>query len=893
MHKSFRSLLAAGLILCLLSALLVPVSAEKKKEEEEPPKPVREIRIRTLEEFLDFAESCRIDSYSQDLSVTLHADLDLTRTDFSGIPIFCGTLDGQNHKITGLTLEGAGSQQGLIRYLTETATVKNLHVEGFISPKGTQTNVGGIAGSNAGTIENCSFEGTLNGKDGVGGIAGLNTLTGKITGCDAKGTISASHRIGGIAGENLGIISKCGNQCEVNTSAQDNTVKVTSITIDTLTGTEDPHPVTDVGGIAGTSSGVIRDCWNRGNVGYLHMGYNIGGIAGSNSGYVTGCKNRGDIYGRKEAGGIVGQFVPAARIEYSEDTLQILDRQLSSASSRLNQASYNAQSNMGAIGDGIDILREDSATAQDAIFQLLLGFTGGVDPDAILAAQNALSDSLYSMQDTMVYLGQAAMGTAGQLANDIKSVSSHLSAMGRTIRNAEDTTGATLKDVSDQDTPEDLTGKISLCQNYGQVSGDINAGGIAGSIAFETEPDPEEGVEVQGKRSLNAEGELRAVILECQNKGTVSGKRLYAGGIVGCTTLGLVKDCINTGSLQAEQAQYVGGIAGSSQGYLRSCSVKCQLSGASCVGGIAGSGTVVTDCLSMVLIEDADERQGAILGISEKPRDEEITEPLSGNLYMSLTHDPGAIDGISYKGQAEPLPPTLFISQDNLPQAFQKTTLTFRFEDGSERELILPVGSNMRTVQVPTLPRKDGFTGSWEGLEEYSAGRVYFDQVFEALYEPSRITIRSPESRKNGRPVLLAEGLFPDTEHICLEKTEPPVLGDQTALEAWTLPPFPDTGSTVLHYTYPEELDPQHLALYLRNETGTWEQIPFTVSESCLVFSAQSGQDAFCAVELPDYHMLICIGAGAALLAAAAGLILFKKRRKAAKSAQPPEKNES
>ena len=79
------------------------------------------LTISSVDEFLVFAENCRLDSYSQNLTVTLKTDIDLTGTGFCGIPIFGGTFIGNNHSISGLLLEADGSAQGLFRYLTETA----------------------------------------------------------------------------------------------------------------------------------------------------------------------------------------------------------------------------------------------------------------------------------------------------------------------------------------------------------------------------------------------------------------------------------------------------------------------------------------------------------------------------------------------------------------------------------------------------------------------------------------------------------------------------------------------------------------------------------------------------------------------------------------------------
>ena len=42
-----------------------------------------ELRIRTAEEFLTFADACRLDSYSQGLSVVLEGDIDLAGTGFA------------------------------------------------------------------------------------------------------------------------------------------------------------------------------------------------------------------------------------------------------------------------------------------------------------------------------------------------------------------------------------------------------------------------------------------------------------------------------------------------------------------------------------------------------------------------------------------------------------------------------------------------------------------------------------------------------------------------------------------------------------------------------------------------------------------------------------------
>ena len=85
----------SALLLCLLLVLSLPVTAlaEEAKDTDEAAAAEEGTTLRILrqKQFLDFAENCRLDSYSRNLSVVLLTDIDLTGVDFSGIPIFCGT----------------------------------------------------------------------------------------------------------------------------------------------------------------------------------------------------------------------------------------------------------------------------------------------------------------------------------------------------------------------------------------------------------------------------------------------------------------------------------------------------------------------------------------------------------------------------------------------------------------------------------------------------------------------------------------------------------------------------------------------------------------------------------------------------------------------------------
>ena len=169
-----KRLFCVLLCVALLLAMTLTVSGQEN---------AKTLSISTLEEFLAFAEACRLDSYSKDLLVTLEADLDLTGRDFASIPIFSGTFEGNGHTISGLSVTVNGSVQGLFRYVTEEAIIRNLTVRGTVQPGGSKNYVGGIAGQNAGQITNCTFSGEASGVEYVGGIAGVNTVTGVIENC--------------------------------------------------------------------------------------------------------------------------------------------------------------------------------------------------------------------------------------------------------------------------------------------------------------------------------------------------------------------------------------------------------------------------------------------------------------------------------------------------------------------------------------------------------------------------------------------------------------------------------------------------------------------------------------------------------------------------------------
>ena len=78
MNKKLISLLLCAF---LIFSAAMPIWAEETVEETA----LRKMVITSEEEFLELAENCRLDAYSQNLEVILVVDLDLTGYEFEGI----------------------------------------------------------------------------------------------------------------------------------------------------------------------------------------------------------------------------------------------------------------------------------------------------------------------------------------------------------------------------------------------------------------------------------------------------------------------------------------------------------------------------------------------------------------------------------------------------------------------------------------------------------------------------------------------------------------------------------------------------------------------------------------------------------------------------------------
>ncbi|WP_131913573.1 beta strand repeat-containing protein, partial [Celerinatantimonas diazotrophica] len=116
---------------------------------------------------------------------------------------FTGSLDGQSHVISNLTIHHPSTNDiGLFGWVGTSGTIRNIGLEGgSISGK---NGVGSLAGENDGTISNAYATGTVMGNHGVGGLVGVNA--GTISNAYATGGVTGNLQVGGLTGGNIGDI---------------------------------------------------------------------------------------------------------------------------------------------------------------------------------------------------------------------------------------------------------------------------------------------------------------------------------------------------------------------------------------------------------------------------------------------------------------------------------------------------------------------------------------------------------------------------------------------------------------------------------------------------------------------------------------------------------------
>lgn len=418
------------------------------------------IYIDSVEDFVDLAKKCSLDTWSQGKTVILENDIDFKGTDFKPIPTFGGTFDGRGHSISGVKIKSSGSVQGIFRYVQKGGEIKNLKVDATLAPGGSKSNLGGICGINSGSIVACTFYGNITGTNNIGGIAGQNTENGTISGCSAQGEILGEKCTGGICGSNKGLIQKCDSNASINTVAGDTTTdtsdaiglldKIMSPSTDAPDGEGTlalENTLYDMGGIAGYSEGVIQNCENSGEVGYKHIGYNVGGIVGRQEGFVTGCTNSGKIYGRKDVGGIVGQMEPYVIISSSSDNLSKIRDELDVMQDLIDTMLNDVDNSGDSISDHLHNISDYAGTARTSSKDILDRTTDFIDTN--VDELNDVTSTVADVADQMVPVLEDAQDSISLMEAGMEQLKKTFNILSDTSDDAEDMFSAAANAVDD------------------------------------------------------------------------------------------------------------------------------------------------------------------------------------------------------------------------------------------------------------------------------------------------------------------------------------------------------------------------------------------------------------------------------------------------------------
>lgn len=888
--------LAAALLAALMLLACLPVTQADAAG--------NTIHISSEAELRDLAASCALDTWSRDKNVVLDSDLTLADPSFLPIPTFGGSFDGQGHTIHNVSITDSLSPAGLFGVVQAGGSVRSLHVVGTVTPSGDGRSAGGIAGENNGAIEKCSFTGTVSGQVYVGGIAGHTGASGSILACETRGAVIGGSMTGGITGYNEGLLADCTNSACINVESTDPRLDLEDLDLtpdlSKLGQANAGASSADTGGIAGYSAGTLSDCVNHGAVGYQHIGYNTGGVAGRSCGQLLRCRNDGSIAGRKDVGGVVGQIEPYIQMDASPTYLSELNRQLYELKSLTDQAANDAQDGAGDVSGRLNDMND---YLKDALS----------DPQDPLAAITGFGSRLND-------LNNSASGSVDTVADDLRDINSKFNEVSNTVLAAISAAGDPASVISDgsQGNIDKITlGKTSACTNSGAVSGDVNTGGIAGSIAIEYELDPEDDVSADLDGEYRRQYEYRAVVQQCANTGAVSAKRSNTGGIAGRMDLGLIISCESYGSVESDSGSYVGGIAGLTAATVRGSYAKCTLSGKKYVGGIVGSGvaersdgsaSTVTGCWSLVDITGCQQYEGAVSGAD--------TGTFTDNYFVSDTL--AGINRQSFAGRAEPVSFDTLAAAEGMPGGMTTFTLSFVSDGKVLTSRTFSYGASFDSSVYPPLPEKDGIYAHWDRTDLRD---LHLDTVVTAVYDALLPTLSSEQTREDGRPIILAGGDFNDGDTMAAtaltltpeefhaadgsladraanwfsylkEGQLPPLTVNRRVAEQWRVS-LPDDGQETHTLRYLPSQDASHLRLYV-NDGGGWQAVSYNTVGSYLSFTAGGASPEFAVVTTASVWwplaaaIAVCV---AIVLAILLGRRHCRRRKAAAVSAPETAEN--
>lgn len=787
-----------------------------------------------------------VNTEKQDPAVSLN---DISFTTMEDI-LSIGTLETINvpEDIGGI----AGYSAGRIEYCNNTSIVGYKHI-GY--------NIGGIAGRNRGYIGSCQNSGSIYGRKDIGGITGqAEPYISEIEGSDIlespEDELDDLKDRADKTGDDIDIVSE----------------NISSIISDMLDSLSEAEKILD--GMADDVSDALSDKTDEANEVSDDIDYMNGRIYQATS----------DLNG-------ISSAIENAENYYNDAISYIKEFKIKEAADSLSKSVKELKNAGVSLKDAVSEINEMSGR---------LNRTGTVDISddtySIDRKADELSDALSGFLDKADVLNDEILDSERRISRDIDELSEQSGTVYDSIKEAGDEVTDRLNSSIIEDTSEDDTGsadgRIEKSRNYGHVEGDINTGGIAGTMDIEKESDPEDDFTVSSE-SVRKKYQMKVVLSSDINYGEITGKKDCVGCVCAKEIIGSIISCEGYGKAESTGGSYVGGIAGLGNGVVKKSFAKAFLTGKKYVGGIIGSGSkedeetssLVEDCVSMVEINDDCRYKGAVSG-SEKGT-------FSGNVFVE-----SGLSGLgrnSYKGVAEPVPYRKLMLRRDIPDPFRSMKLTFIADNSIIKTVTFDYGASFGRDVFPEVPAKEGMSGRWD-REELS--NLVFDTEINAIYEKYTTALGSEELRNDGRRVFVAEGSFGSRDKLYVSKADSRSFDtDGITAERWIVRiPYDGKEEHFVRFLPPsEESESGEIKIYQLSGNGTAE-LQTQKAGSYLKF-AVAGDEADILMTRrqrtrhPEIFIIVLIAVSGLLVAGIVILITRKNRnsRKTAEAANKPE----
>lgn len=607
--------------------------------------------------------------------------------------------------------------------------------------------VGGLAGTNSGTITNGRNNGTITGNQYVGGLVGNNaSADSKLENLvnDEAASITGDNYVGGIAGRNYGMISandeqlinrgSITGQTYVGGVAGSNeesgiiTNTISSIALHVKTpytpGQNESTAPKYFGGVVGQNSGTINGATNASSVDVAADGATmVGGIIGENtkSGKLAGdIANEGLVSGKSNVGGIIGSNENDGILNNTSN-----NRLVVSNSGRVQAEDGGAAgifyNNTGVINNA-DLINTGmviGGSKEDSITGGLFGTNSGTITNSTL------------INNGTVYGGGTVGGLIGKNEGDISTSSLINSVDGKVIgrNNVGGLIGQNDGTIAGGRDEKDNYYKYQIYNNGTIQVGKWNDSDQDGKIADgEITTDGVSGSNIGGLVGLNGYDE------ETKKTGSIT-----AG--------------YNTGAIDAAYSENVGGIAGTNTGTLdqvfntvmTSDGQNQTITGGTSVGGIVGSneaGGTVSNAYNTSTV-NGNEHVGLIAGSNTSTAENSISNVYgtgaanlvgdgnATNVYDSNAKNFGT-NGSVIDTTGESSASTVLWRQYGDKNPLLKVFLTTVKYDASKNNQNLVYNGKDQQLDIQGLINSGAFTAGEEGFTAHknvSGGLIYHDVV--------------------------------------------------------------------------------------------------------------------------------------------------------------------